>query len=77
MRCSNLLPPGILKASNITLQLDEMSSSIVVLATRVCGQHANLLQEVFESGRLLGRAGEDQLLLRLGSGIASHVEFFV
>ena len=49
----------------------------VVLATRVCGQHANLLQEVFESGRLLGGAGEDQSLLRHGASIACCIEFFV
>ena len=48
--------------------------SIVVLAIRVCGQHANLLREVFESGHLLGCAGEDQLLLRHGSGIVGHGE---
>ena len=51
-----------------------MSSSIVVLTTRVCGQHANLLREVFELGRLLGRAGEDQLLLRHGLGVVSCVK---
>ena len=54
-----------------------MSLSIAVLVTRVCGQHANLLREVFESGRLLGHAGEDQLLLRHGSGVMSCIELFV
>jgi hypothetical protein len=54
-----------------------MSSSIVVLATRVCGQHANLLWKVFESGHLLGCMGEDQLLLRHGLGIMGCVELFM
>ena len=44
---------------------------------RVCGQHANLLQELFESGHLLGHAGEDQLLLRHVSGIASRIKLFM
>ena len=50
---------------------------IVVLATRICGQHANLLQEVFKSGCLLGRVGEDQSLLGHGSGIMGHVKLFI
>ena len=54
-----------------------MSLSIVVLVTRVCGQHANLLWELFESGHLLGRIGEDQLLLQHGLGIAGHIELFI
>ena len=54
-----------------------MSSSIAVLVTRVCGQHANLLREVLESGHLLGHTGEDQSLLRHGSGITSCVELFM
>ena len=54
-----------------------MSLSIAVLVTRVCGQHANLLREVFESGCLLGHAGEDQLLLRHGSGVMSCIELFI
>jgi hypothetical protein len=45
--------------------------------TRVCGQLANLLWEVFESGHLLGHAGEDQSLLGHGLSIASCVELFV
>ena len=45
--------------------------------TRICGQHANLLREVFESGCLLGCTGEDQSLLRHGSGVMSHIELFV
>ena len=44
---------------------------------RVCGQHANLLQEVFESGHLLGRVGEDQSLFRHGLGVASCIELFM
>ena len=44
---------------------------------RVCGQHANLLQEVFELGRLLGCAGKDQSFLGHGSGVAGRVELFV
>ena len=44
---------------------------------RVFGQHANLLWEVFESGHLLGHAGEDQSLLRHGSGIASCIKLFM
>ena len=44
---------------------------------RVCGQHANLLQEVLELGHLLGRAGEDQSLLRHGLGITGCVELFM
>ena len=54
-----------------------MSSSIVVLATRVCGQHANLLREVFESGCLLGHTREDQSLLRHGLGVVGCVELFM
>ena len=54
-----------------------MSSLIAVLATRVCGQHANLLREVFESGRLLGHMGEDQSFLRHGLGVASCIELFM
>ena len=54
-----------------------MSLSIVVLATRVCRQHANLLQEVFELSRLLGCAAEDQSLLRHCLGVAGCVKFFV
>ena len=50
---------------------------IAILATRVCGQHANLLREVYESGRLLGHVGEDQLFLRHGLGIAGCVKLFV
>jgi hypothetical protein len=44
---------------------------------RVCGQHANLLREVLKSSHLLGCAGEDQSLLRHGSGIAGCVKFFM
>ena len=44
---------------------------------RVCGQHANLLWEVFELGHLLGHMGEDQSLLRHGLGIAGCVKLFV
>ena len=54
-----------------------MSSSIVVLVTRVCGQHANLFWEVFESSHLLGCIREDQLLLEHGSGITGHFELFI
>ena len=68
---------GVLKAGNITLRLDETSTSTVVLVTRVCGQHANLLREVFEAGRLLGGASEDQSFFRHGTGIACRVELFV
>ena len=44
---------------------------------RVCGQHANLFWEVLELSRLLGCVGEDQLLFRHGSGVVSHIEFFI
>ena len=54
-----------------------MSTSTVILATSVCGQHANLLQEVFEPGCLLGGAGEDQSLLGHGASVACGVEFFM
>ena len=54
-----------------------MSSLTVVLATRVCEQHANLLREVFESSHFLGRVGEDQSLLRHGSGITGCIELFM
>ena len=43
----------------------------------MCGQHANLLREVFESGHLLGGAGKDQSLLRHGAGVAGCIKFFV
>ena len=61
----------------MTLQLDETSSSFVVFAMRVCGQHANLLREVFELSCLLRCAGKDQLFFRHGSGIAGCVELFM
>ena len=54
-----------------------MSLSIVVLAMRVCGQHANLLQEVLKLSCLLGCVGEDQLLLGHGLSVAGRIEFFV
>ena len=54
-----------------------MSSSTVVLAMRVCGQHANLLLEVFESGRLLRRMGKDQSFLQHGLGIAGCIKLFM
>jgi hypothetical protein len=54
-----------------------MSSLIAVLAMRVCGQHANLLWELFKSGHLLGHAGEDQSLFRHGLGVTSCVELFM
>ena len=54
-----------------------MSTSTVVLATRVCGQHANLLREVLKPGRLLGGAGEDQSLFCHGAGVAGCLEFFM
>ena len=43
----------------------------------MCGQHANLLQEVFKPGRLLGGAGEDQLLLGHGASVMGCIEFFM
>ena len=43
----------------------------------MCGQHANLFREVFESGRLLGGVGEDQLLLRHGAGVVGCIELFM
>jgi hypothetical protein len=61
---------------NITLRLDEMSSSIAVLVTRVCGQHGNLLREVFELDRLLGCMGKDQSLLRHGLGVKLFMQDF-
>ena len=51
--------------------------STVILAMSVCGQHANLLREVFEPGRLLGGVGEDQSLLGHGASVACCVEFFM
>ena len=45
--------------------------------TRVCRQHANLLQEVFKSGHLLGCVGEDQSFFGHGLGVASCVKLFV
>jgi hypothetical protein len=44
---------------------------------RVCGQHANLLREVFEPGRLLGGVGEDQSLLRHGAGVMGCIKLFM
>ena len=44
---------------------------------RVCGQHANLLQEVFKSGRFLGHVGEDQSLLGHGLGIMSRIKLLI
>ena len=43
----------------------------------MCGQHANLLREVFKSGRLLGGVGEDQSFLGHGASVACRVEFFM
>ena len=43
----------------------------------MCGQHANLLREVFEPGRLLGGTGEDQSLLGHGASVAGCIEFFM
>ena len=44
---------------------------------RVCGQHANLLWEVFEPGSLLKCPGKDELLLGHSPGIVGRVKFFV
>jgi hypothetical protein len=54
-----------------------MSLLIVVLATRIRGQHANLLWEVLELSCLLRRSGEDELFLRHGPGVMGCVEFFI
>ena len=43
----------------------------------MCGQHANLLREVFEPGCLLGGAGEDQSFLGHGASVACCVKFFM
>ena len=50
---------------------------IVVLTTRVHGQHTNLLQEVLELSHLLRCSGKDESLLGHGLGIVGCIELFV
>jgi hypothetical protein len=63
-------------ASDITLQLDEMSSSTAFASDRGAW-HTNLPLEVLKPGCLLRCPGENELLLRHGPGVVGSIKLFI